>query len=157
MKAVASPSRFPRSLSTSVPWLILSALAGGGDGELGAVLGDSAAFDLDAGLLELRDDLVVAEGLALILGIDDLLDLGLDAVPAEGLSVGELCAAGEEPAQREDPARGLNPLFIDGAADGGGVAAEAGGQIAHAQDLEMLLALVKEVALRLDDGLGDLE
>ena len=49
----------------------------------------------------------------------------------------------------------MNPLFGDGAGDGGDVDAELVGHVDHGQRLEELGALVEELALGVDDGADD--
>ena len=57
----------------------------------------------------------------------------------------------------KDPARGLNPLVVDGPADGRDVHADLVGDLLHLERLDEFGAAVENVLLMLDDRLGDPE
>src|SRR5262245_60913967 len=80
----------------------LLALARRQDAELLAVLRDGAARDIDAGLLEQLDDLLVAVRTLDVLAVDQLLDLRLDRLRGQVVAVGPRDAAVEEELELED-------------------------------------------------------
>ena len=106
--------------------------------------------------LHLVDDLLVGHRVLLVFLGDDFEQLLLDRVPGDLVAVGGGGSAAEESLEREDPARGLNPLVVDGPADGRDVHADAVGDLLHLERLDELGALVEEVLLVLDDGPGHL-
>ena len=89
------------------------ALAGTGDVHRLAIFRDCSPRHGDAVLAEFGHELVVAEGMALVLAVHDFLKLQANRVPGDLFPVGADRAAAEETFQRENPARGLNPLVVD--------------------------------------------
>src|SRR5262245_15361740 len=96
---------------------IASPLARGGDALGLAVLGDRPAGDLDVEVLELLHDVDIAQGIALVLPGDEVLDPLDDAAPGLHGPVALHGPAGEEELHVEDAARGLDVLPADGPAD----------------------------------------
>ena len=100
--------------------------------ELLAIFGDcSAGYGQPLGF-EPSGDFVIVERALAILGIDDLLNSGLDAVPTGFLAVAAFRSSGEEITLWINPTRGLHVLVGYGTADGRGIAIELVGQVAHA-------------------------
>ena len=75
------------------------------DVQLLAVLGDRAASDVDAVLLEFHHQQIITERMGLVFGLDDLLQFGLHRAPTHGVARIGLRAAGEEHSQGKDTAR----------------------------------------------------
>ena len=75
-------------------------------------------------------------------------------VPGHLFAVGAHRAAAEEPLQREDAARRLNPLVVDRPAHRGDVHAHLVGDLLHLQRLDRFRALVEKLGLVIDDRLG---
>ena len=75
------------------------------------------------------------------------------AVPGDFLAVGAGGAADEEPLEREDAARRLNPLVVDRPADRRDVDADLVGDLLHLERLDVVRAVVEELRLVIDDRL----
>ena len=93
-------------------------------------------------------------GMLLVFVIDDFLQLQAHRVPGHFLAVGADGAAAEEPLQRKDAARRLDPLVVHRPADGGHVHAHLVGDLLHLQRLDELGPLAQELGLVIDDRLG---
>ncbi len=135
----------------------LLALTARRDQEILPVLGDRAAGDLQALTFHLIDDLLVGHRALLVFLGDDFEQLLLDRVPGDLVAVGRGGSAAEEPLERENPARGLNPFVVNGPAHRRDVDADSVGDLLHLERLDEFRALVEEVLLVLDDGPGHLQ
>src|SRR5574338_1116133 len=135
----------------------LLALAARQDAELLAVLGDGAARDVDAALLEQLDDLLVRVRALGVLARDQLLDLRLHRLRREVLAVRARDARVEEELQLEDALRRVHVLRRRHARHRRLVHADVLGDVTQDERLEMRDALVEELALELQDRLGDLD
>ncbi len=131
--------------------------SGGRDAELVAVFGDRAACDVYAATAEFFGEGIVGERGGFGLGIDNVLERGLDGIPRNIFAGVGLCAAGEEGTEGDDAA-GCEEVFLgDSAADGGDVDAELLGDEGHGEGLEALRAKVEVLALRGDNDVDDAE
>src|SRR4051812_26752521 len=133
----------------------VAALARAGNVHFLPVLGDGPAGDNEVLLLELFDQLVVREWVGFVFLINDLLQADADDVPGDVLAFIALGATDEEPLEREDAARRLNVLVIDGSAHGRHVHADFVRDLLHLEGLDELGAILKEFGLMIDDGLSD--
>ena len=102
---------------------------------------------ISALLLERIGELLVAERLRLVLGIDDLAEHLLDRLPALLLPVvPRLASTREEAAERIHPPRRLHPLLADRPTDRRDVDPEAIRDLGHREGLEELRSMVEEPA-----------
>ena len=113
--------------------------------ELLSVLGDGPAGDVDPLLLEESDQLLVAVGLAGILGVDELLDLLLDRLGGQLLTIVAADPGVEEVLELVDALRGMHVLVGGHAADGRLVHPDVVGDIAQVQRLQVLHAALEEL------------
>src|SRR5690606_5296907 len=127
------------------------------DSELVPVLGHGAAGDLDALLLEDVHDRLVRERALRILLRNQLLDLRLDPPRADILARRGGQPAREEELEREYAARRLHVLLVRDPGDRGLVHVDDLGHLAERQRLEVLHALLEELALAIHDEVHDLE
>ena len=86
-----------------------------------AVLGHGAAGHLDPVRGQFGNQLLVTERMLFIFAVDDLLELQPNGVPRNLRSIGADRAAAEEPLQRKDATRRLDPFVVDGPTDRGHV------------------------------------
>src|SRR4051812_48098653 len=132
------------------------ALVRGGNLQFFPVLRDRAAREDEAFALEDADDLRVAQGLARVFVLDDLPDALLDRDGRDALAVRAADAAVEEVLHLEHALRGVHVLVRHDATDGGLVHADVVGDVAQHQRPQVLDAVVEEIALEVDDAVGDL-
>src|SRR5260370_12534417 len=119
--------------------------------ELIAVLGDRATRDADAFALEHLDDLLIGQRVLGRLVVDELLNLCLDGPSARVLARRGRQTAREEELQRQQAARCLHVLLVGHAADGALVHADDVGDLAQRERLQVIDALLEELALPVDD------
>ena len=120
------------------------------------VFGHGPAGDADALFLEQpADDFLVGKRAAGVFPLEDLRDHVLHARVGEAVAVGGHDPGRKEIFHLEDSLGGLNVLARDGAADGRLMDPDHLGHLDHGQRLEEGHALLEEVALAVDDLLGD--
>ena len=132
------------------------ALVGRGDLELLAVFRDRAARQDQALALKDADDLGIAQRLARVFVLDDLPDPLLDRDRRHAFAERAADPAVEEVLHLEHALRRVHVLVGDDAADGRFVHADVVGHVAQDERAEMFDALIQEVALEVDDAVGDL-
>src|SRR5678816_1604152 len=125
--------------------------------QLIAVLRHGAARDLDAALFQDVDDGLVGERMLRIFLGDELLDLRLDAAGRDVLARRGRETGREEKFEREHAARRLHELLVRHAAHRRFVHVDHLGHFAKRERLEVLHALLEEVALPVDDVVHDFE
>ncbi len=89
--------------------------------------------------------------------LDDFAEFGFDGVPGHGFAFGVFGAAGEEHAEGEDAAGGLDVFFGDGAGDSADVDSELVGDADHGERFHELGAVLEEFFLGFDDDAEDAE
>src|SRR5262245_14788606 len=127
---------------------------GGKDLQGLAVLGDGAAGHHDALLGQYLRDLAVGERLAAVLGGHQLLDQRAYRGARSGTAGLGGDVAAEEILELVDTARGVHELLRRHARYRGLVQVERAGDLAQDQRAHRQLAVLEEVALAVDDGLG---
>src|SRR3989449_1344368 len=134
------------------------ALAGRQDSEHLPVLCDGASRDVDVLRAEDLDDLLIAVGLVAGLAGDDLPDLVLDRLAGDVVTaVGARDRRVEEELQLVDALRRVHVLVRGHPRDGALVHPDVLGHVAQDERPEVGDALVEELALELDDRVGDLD
>src|SRR6185312_12252435 len=129
----------------------LAALRAGEDAQLLAVFGYGAARDLDVLVVEELDDALIGVRVLRALRQDDLLDLQLDRLGGQVVSVGPRDPGIEEILQLVDPLGRVDVLVGRHARDRGFVHADVLGDVSQDERLEVRGPLVEELALKLQD------